>query len=52
MNWLPREFIGKTVMVYLDNILIGNNTYEDHVQTVRAVLKILEKAKICLPEEL
>jgi len=30
MNWLLREFIGKTVMVYLDYILIGNNTHEEH----------------------
>jgi len=34
MNWLLREFIDKTVMVYLDDILIGNNTYEEHMQTV------------------
>jgi len=46
MNWLLREFIGKTVMVYLDDILIGNDTYEEHIQTVRAVLKTLEKAKM------
>jgi len=46
MNWLLREFIGKTVMVYLDDILIGNNTYEEHIQTVRAVLQTLEKAKM------
>jgi len=31
MNWLLREFLGKTVMVYLDDILIGNNTYEEHI---------------------
>jgi len=46
INWLLREFIGKTVMLYLDDILIENNTYKEHVQTVRAVLKILEKAKM------
>jgi len=46
MNWLPREFIGKTVIIYLDDILIGNNTYEEHIQTVRVVLKTLEKAKM------
>jgi len=46
MNWLLREFIGKTVMVYLDDILIENNTYEEHIQTVRAVLQTLEKAKM------
>jgi len=46
MNWLLREFIGKTVIVYLDDILIGNNTYEEHIQTVRAVLKTLEKTKM------
>jgi len=45
-NWLLREFMGKTVMIYLDDILIGNNTYEEHMQTVRVVLKTLEKAKM------
>jgi len=33
-------------MVYLDDILIGNNTYEEHIQTVRAVLQTLEKDKM------
>jgi len=46
MNWLFREFLGKTVMVYLNDILIGNNTYEEHIQTIIKVLKILEKVKI------
>ena len=46
MNWILREFIGKTVMIYLDDILIRNNTYEENVQTVRAVLKSAEKAKM------
>jgi len=46
MNWLLREFIGKTEMLYLDDILIGNNTYEEHIQTVRAVLQTVEKAKL------
>jgi len=45
MNWLSRLFIGKTVIVYLDHILIRNNTYKEHMQMVGAVLKILEKAK-------
>jgi len=44
MNWLLKQFIGKTVMVYLNDILIGNNTYEEHVQTVRVVLQTQEKA--------
>jgi len=51
MNWLLREFIGKTVMVYLDDILIGNNTYEEHIQTVRAVLKTQGKAKMWVNKE-
>jgi len=46
MNWLLREFIGKTVIVYLDDNLIGNNIYKEHIQTVRAVLKALENAKM------
>jgi len=46
INWLLREFLGKTVMVYLNDILIGNNIYEEHVQRVRAGLKTLERAKL------
>jgi len=46
MNWLLRELLGKTVMVYLDDILIGNHTYKEYIQTVRGVLKTLEKAKM------
>jgi len=46
MNWLLREFLGKIVMVYLNDILIGNNNYEEYVQTVRAVLKTMERAKL------
>jgi len=38
-------------MVYLDDILIGNSTYEEHIQTVRAVLKTLEKAKMWFNED-
>jgi len=38
--------MGKTVMGYLDNILIGNNTYVEHIQRVRVGLQTLEKAKI------
>ena len=33
-------------MLNLDDILIGNNTYEEHMQTARAVLQTLEKAKM------
>jgi len=51
MNWLLRKFIGKTVIVYLDDILIGNNTYKEHIQTVRAVLKTLEKTKMLFNKE-
>jgi len=46
MNWLVREFIAKTVIIYLDDILIGNNIYEEHIQIVRAVFQTLEKAKM------
>jgi len=46
MNWLLSEFLGKTVMVYLYDILIGNNTFEEHETTVRAVLRKLEKDKM------
>jgi len=46
INLLLREFIGNTVMVYVDNILIENNTYKEYIQIVRVLLKTLEKTKM------
>ena len=43
MNYLFRHV--KDQMIYLDNILIANNTYEEHMNTIRQVLQIANQNK-------
>lgn len=40
MNLL-KSFIGKFIVVYLDNIMIYSTTKEDHVQNLRYVISAL-----------
>lgn len=42
MNEMLKEFIGKFVIVYLDDILILSKTKEEHFQHVRYVLEKLQ----------
>ncbi|KAK1628385.1 hypothetical protein QYE76_002700 [Lolium multiflorum] len=46
MNHILRPLIGKSVVVYFDDILIYSKTLEDHVQHVREVLCILRHEKL------
>ena len=41
MNEMLKEYIGKFVIVYLDDILIFSKTREEHLQHVRKVLEKL-----------
>ena len=43
MNEMLKEFIGKFVIVYLDDILIFNKTKEEHFRHVRYVLEKLQQ---------
>jgi len=46
MNHVLRKFIGKFVVVYFDDILIYNKSYDDHVVHLRCVLEALRCEKL------
>ena len=43
MNTILSPYLGKFVWVYLDNILIFSNTYNDHLNHLRQIFKKLEE---------
>jgi hypothetical protein len=46
MNEVLKDFIGNFVIVYLDEILIFNKTYEEHLRHVKMVLRRLQQEKL------
>jgi len=48
MNEMLKEYIGKFVIVYLDDILIFSGTREEHIRHVRKVLEKLQQNKLLI----
>ena len=48
MNEMLKEYIGKFVIVYLDDILIFSRTREEHLRHVRKVLEKLQQNKLLI----
>src|SRR6266511_943499 len=48
MNFVLQEHLGEFVMIYLDDIFVYLQTYEEHVQHIEWVLTKLEEANLKL----
>ena len=48
MNGVFRSYIDKFVIVYLDDILIFNSSWEEHIKHVKQVLEVLQREKLYL----
>ena len=46
MNHTFREFIGRFVVVYFDDILVYNKSLDDHIEHLHCVLEVLRKEKL------
>ena len=47
MNWF-KDLIGKSVLVYMDDVLIMSNSISEHFRHLEEVFKILQKANLRL----
>jgi hypothetical protein len=48
MNEVPKDFIGKSFIVYLDDILIFNKTKAGHLKHLTAVMRRLQQEKLLI----
>jgi len=46
LNHVMREFLGKFIVVYFDDILIYNNNLDEHINHLHYVLDVLRKEKL------
>jgi hypothetical protein len=46
MNEAIRAFIGKFVVVYIDNILIYNKSRDDHIEHLHVIFYVLRNARL------
>lgn len=51
MNDMFREYLGKFVLAYLDDILIFSRTHDEHIQHIKIVLDILKANKLTVAIE-
>jgi hypothetical protein len=48
INEVLRDFIGKSIIVYLDDILIFSKTEEEHLKHLVAVMRRLQQEKLLI----
>ena len=48
MNKVLRQYIGKFVQVYLDDVIIYSNNLDEHKRHIKAVLEKIRKANLKL----
>lgn len=48
MNYILRDVLGKKTLVYLDDVIIFSDTFEQHVKDFREVFELIRKAGLRL----
>ena len=51
MNQLFKEYLDKFVVVYLDDIVVYNQTLKEHVQHLRIIFKVLKENTLLVKRE-
>ena len=48
MNKILRPFIGKCVVVYLDDVTVYSKSFEEHIQHLEQIFKVIQDANLSL----